>query len=117
MSKLPIATVYQGDTARLSFEAQDSTGAPEDLTGCAIRWALSATDDIGTPVLTKASDEGITVLDAEAGRLVVTITAGELDTPGTYTQELEITLPSGATYTYGQGPLIVKPTALPTVPE
>lgn len=117
MSRLQITSVYQGDTARLPFEAQDTTGAPEDLTGCSIRWALSATDDIASPVLTKTSDEGILVLDAEAGRLVVVINAGELDTPGTYTQELEITLPSGATYTYGQGPLIVKPTALPTAPE
>lgn len=116
MSKLQITSVYQGDTAQLPFEALDATGAPEDLTNCSIRWAMSATDNIGSPVLTKTSDEGITVIDAEAGRLVVTITAGELDTPGNYTQELEITLPSGATYTYGQGPLIVKPTALPTVP-
>lgn len=117
MSKLQITSVYQGDTARLPFEALDTTGAPENLEGCSIRWAMSATDDIGSPVLTKTSDEGITVLDAEAGRLVVTITAGELDTPGTYTQELEITLPSGDTHTYGQGPLIVKPAVLPEAPE
>lgn len=113
MSKLQITSVYQGDTARLPFEAQDTTGAPENLEGCSIRWALSKPEAIDSPVLTKTSENGILVLDAAAGRLVVTISAGELDTPGQYVQELEITLPSGETYTYGQGPFIVKPTVLP----
>lgn len=117
MSKLQITSVYQGDTARLPFEALDAQGAPENLDGCSIRWALSKPEAIDSPVLTKTTDNGITVTDAAAGRLVVIINAGELDTPGQYVQELEITLPSGETYTYGQGPFIVKAAALPTVPE
>ena len=114
MSRLPITSVYQGDTARLPFEALDASGSPEDLTECDIRWAMSNPSEMATPVLTKTLGEGIVVLNAEGGRILVEIAAGELDTPGTYTQELEIPLPSGATYTYGQGPLIVKPTVMPT---
>ena len=117
MSKLQITAVFQGDSVKLPFEALTDKGAPENLDGCSIRWALSKPEAIDSPVLTKTSENGILVLDAAAGRLVVIINAGELDTPGQYVQELEITLPSGETYTYGQGPFIVKPTALPEVPE
>lgn len=115
MSKLPQATVYQGDTVRLQFQALTPQGSPENLVGCRVRWALSDPGSISSPVLTKSSDEegDMTIVDAAAGRLIVNIAAGELDTPGQYVQELEITLPSGETYTYGQGPFIVKPAVLP----
>src|SRR5690606_35377880 len=66
MSKLQITSVYQGDTARLPFEAQDTTGAPENLDGCSIRWALSKPEAIDSPVLTKTSENGITIIDAAA---------------------------------------------------
>jgi len=113
MSKLQITAVFQGDSVKLPFEALTDKGAPENLDGCSIRWALSKPEAIDSPVLTKTSENGILVLDAAAGRLVVIINAGELDTPGQYVQELEITLPTGETYTYGQGPFIVKATVLP----
>jgi hypothetical protein len=114
MSQLPITTIYQGDTARLDFEAQEPDGSVRDLTDCEIRWAYSDPADLGTPLLEKTQEDGITILEAAAGRCAVTIDAGELDTPGTYVHELELTLPSGLTYTYAQGPLIIKPTVYPT---
>jgi hypothetical protein len=113
MSQLPITTVYQGDSLRLDFIVQDYDGAPLSLDGCNIRWGMADPTAIDSPILEKSDEDGITVLSASAGRLVVQIAAGELDTPGTYTHELEVTLPSGASHTYAQGPLIVKPTVYP----
>jgi len=40
MSKLQITAVFQGDSVKLPFEALDAKGAPENLDGCSIRWAL-----------------------------------------------------------------------------
>lgn len=113
MSQLPITTVLQGDTVRLPFAVQDYNGAAQDLTGCEIRWGYADLGTSPTPLLTKTDVDGVTIADAGAGLLQVNVAAGELDTPGTFTQELEITLPSGPTYTYAQGLLVVKPTVYP----
>lgn len=106
--------IYQGDSDRLEFRLLDSNGAPEDLTNVTLKWGLSDPDEIDTPILEKTEGSGITVTDAAEGRCYVTISAGDLDTPGTYTHELEGAHASGATYTYGQGTLIVRPTVFPT---
>lgn len=113
MTTLAQYAVYQGDTANLDFLVLDSSGEPQDLTNATVRWAMSDPEEIDTPILEKAEGDGITVTDATAGRCTVTIPAGELDTPGTYVHEIEITI-GGATYTYGQGPLIVRETVYPS---
>lgn len=113
MSALPQVAAYQGDTLPLDFLVLDYDGNPQDLTSATIRWAMSDPDEMDTPILEKSEGSGITVTDATAGRCTVTVPAGELDTPGTYVHELEITI-GGATYTYGQGPLIVRETVYPS---
>ena len=114
MSALPQYSAYQGDTARLDFLVLDYTGTAQNLATVTLRWALSDPDEMDVPILEKAAGDGIEITDAAAGLCTVTIPAGELDTPGTFVHELEVTLAGGATYTYGQGPFIVRPTVYPT---
>jgi hypothetical protein len=115
MTVLAIQTIYQGDTANLDFIVQDYDGSVQNLTDCEVRWALSDPADLSTALIEKEDGDGISVIDAANGRLTVTLTAGDTsELSGTYRHELEITLPSGATYTFAQGPLIIKPTVYPT---
>lgn len=114
MTVIAIQTLYQGDTCDLPFEVQDHNCAPQDLTGAIIRWALADPANLALPIVQKTIGNGITTIDAVAGRIIVTLQP--VDTSGlagTYRQELEVTLPSGATYTYAQGPIIIKPTIYP----
>lgn len=113
MTQLKTHTVYQGDTVVLDFLVLQASGAPQNLSTVTLRWAMSDPDEIDTPILQKSEGDGIEVTDASAGRCTVTIPAGEIDAPGNYIQELEVELASGATYTFGQGTLIVKPTVYP----
>ena len=75
---------------------------------------MSDPDELDTPILEKTEGAGITITDAAAGRCYVSIAAGDLDTPGTFIHELEGAHTSGASYTYGQGTLIVRPTVYPS---
>jgi hypothetical protein len=114
MTALPIKTAYQGDTVQLDFDLVEPDGSPLDLdTADEITWSLSDPTDLDTAILTKDTGDGISVLNADTGSCRVTVPAGALDTPGTYTHEIEATFGS-ITYTYGQGMLIVKPTVMPT---
>jgi hypothetical protein len=114
MSRLPQTEIYQGDTAQFDFLVLDTDGSPQDLSTVTLRWAMSDPDELDVPILEKTDGDGITITDAVNGRCVVMVPAGEIATAGTFMQELEVTLSGGATYTYGQGPLIVKPTVYPS---
>ena len=115
MSEFKRVECYQGDTVPMGFTVLDYDGTAQNLTSCSIRWGYATYDAQDTPLLVKTQLDGITILDAAAGRLLVNIDAGELDTPGTYVHELELTLPTGSTYTYGQGIFVVKPAVYPTL--
>lgn len=114
MTALPMRSIYQGDTEQIEFLVLDHTGDPQDLTNITLRWAMSDPDELDTPILEKSEGAGITITDPENGRCYVLIPAGELSTPGTFIHELEGTHSGGATYTYGQGTIIVRPTVYPT---
>lgn len=113
MTALPTTTAYQGDTVTLDFLLLADNGSPEDLDDLTLVWALADPDEIDVPILQKTVGSGITLTSPATGRCQVTISAGDLDTPGTYIHEIEGTTGAGATYTYGQGLLIVKATVLP----
>lgn len=106
MTTLPQYAIYQGDTANLDFLVLNNAGDPQDLSAATVRWAMSDPEELDTPILEKTGGDGVAITDPTGGRCTVTIPAGELATPGTFIHELEITI-GGATYTYGQGPLIV----------
>jgi hypothetical protein len=115
MSTLPLKTAYQGDTVTIDFVLVEPDGSKLDLsTVSEITWTLASPDDIDTPILEKTTASGIDLLDPTNGLCRVTIAAGQLDTPGQYVQEIEASFAGGTTYTYGQGPLIVKATVTPS---
>lgn len=114
MTVFQTTTCYQGDTLSLDFLLLDEGGAPEDLSNMTLRWAMSSRDEISVPILEKSESSGIVIVGPTEGRCRVTISAGDLSEAGTYLHEIEGTNESGATYTYGQGLLIVKPTIYPS---
>ena len=111
---LPIRTAYQGDTVFIDFDIVEPDGSRLDLTGTTVKWSMSDPDNLNSPLLTKTSPTSITLLSPTNGVCRVVIDAGDLATPGTYVQEIEVEQTTGVTYTYGQGPLVVKPTVIPT---
>lgn len=114
MSTLPLKIIYQGDTALLEFTLVEPNGTKLDLDNASeITWTMADPDDIDSPLLEKTTSNGVDKIDANAGLCRVTIPAGELDTPGQFIQEIEASFTGGLTYTYGQGPLIIKPTVTP----
>lgn len=114
MSRIDLGTFYQGDTVQLNFVVQDEDGNAVDLTNATVKWGLAATSAIATPVLTKTSDDDITITDAEAGECSVLIDQGDLDDDGAFYHELEVTLAGGESYTYAQGNVLILPTVYPT---
>lgn len=91
-------TFYANNIRVLEFTLTDEDAeAPLDLTGCTVRWALSALLIDGsydtTPVLRKDSVTagGIVVENASAGTLRVEIEAADTaDLSGRYYHELEV---------------------------
>jgi hypothetical protein len=115
MSALPLKVFYQGDTATLDFTLLEPNGSKLDLdTVSEITWTMSDPAEIDTPLLEKTTASGVAVLDPDKGLCRVTIPAGELDTPGQYVHEIEASFAGGQTYTYGQGPMVVKATVTPS---
>lgn len=102
-----------GDSMTVNFTVQQSSRQAQNLTGCAIRWAVSREKCLESPVVTKTIGAGITILNAAQGLCQAKIQKGELRDPGRYRHELEVTLPNGESYTYATGPLVVNPAILP----
>ena len=114
MSQLGITTLYQGDTAKLAFAVQAANGSAQSLTGATVRWGYADPDAPATRLLEKTSgDAGISVIDESGGLIQVNIDAGELEDAGSYIQELDVTYASGETYTYAQGPFVIKAAVYP----
>lgn len=81
---------YQGDTLELDVTVTDSDGNPYSLLEADATWVL-VREQGDTPRLTKTIGDGITITDAEAGELTVTIDSGETsDFLGDHYHELEI---------------------------
>jgi hypothetical protein len=114
MSTVNLGKIFQGDTLQLDFVCQDQDGDPQDLTDCSIKWGLAPSSDMASPIITKTVGSGVTITGAVTGRCQVLIGQGEINVAGVFFHELEITLPSGSSYTFAQGMVIVMPTVYPS---
>lgn len=111
MSRYDFGVIKQGDSVSATFKVQTSAGGAQDLTGATVTWTLSPSTDRATPSLTKTPSISS---PATAGRCVLSIAAGELDTAGQFYHELEVILASGDSFTASDGTMIVDPAARPT---
>lgn len=96
LTRTPHATVqaFRGDTLRLRFTVKDTAAAAVDLSGVtAARWAIYRRH--GTAALiNKSLGSGISVTDAAAGQVFVSVVSAEtaLLSPGLHEDELELTI-------------------------
>lgn len=90
-------TMWAGDTKALVFTITDGAGVAINLSGSTVHWIMqhSLTDSVA--LLEKHVGSGITLTDAEAGILTVTLAAKDTEglAGGNYYHELEITDSSG----------------------
>lgn len=94
-------SLIRGDTATFAF-ALVRGGRPVPLTGAAIRFTAKRSLADGDAVFTKTIDDGLTVTDAEGGRIDVTFNAPDtrdLDAPLTLVWDLEVTEAGGTVST------------------
>jgi hypothetical protein len=113
MSTANIEEYLAGDSLVITFQVQRSDGSPQDLTSCQIVWGVSRSRDLTAPLITKSNGTGIIVVDEVSGICTATVNKGELIATGDLFHELEITLPSGRSYTYIQGTINSIPTVYP----
>src|SRR5690349_2766421 len=67
----------RGDTFEADVVVRDKTGQPIPLTGVTITWKIALAASPMTPLLTKGVGDGVTVADADAGKLSLKLTAAE----------------------------------------
>jgi hypothetical protein len=110
-------TVTRGDVWRFSSTLYDRDGNAMVLTAdTIIEWALVDADRI--PVIKVSRDDGtITVSDANAGTIAITVPAGKTDVkPGDYTDALRITI-AGEPQTMWSGQIVVEDSPFLSVAE
>lgn len=84
-------SAFQGETQTLAVTVTKEDGNPLDLTGLSAEWRLVAMRDEAA-IVTKTDADGITITDAAAGTLEVTLSAADTQQdPGTYRHELRLT--------------------------
>ena len=99
--------VHQRNDKILKVTVIDENGGALDLNGASLVFAV---DRIG---IRKSLEDGITVIDAEAGRVEIEITHADTDAPrGAYRLELLITDTDGHRYTAATGVLTVLPSLI-----
>ncbi len=96
---MPLVDVYakENDTGS-SFQKtlEDENGAAVDVTGATVRFTMTSALD-GT---VKISEAAATIDDAVNGLVSYTWAAGDLDTPGDYFGEFEVTFSGGDVQTF-----------------
>ena len=111
MSRYDFGVIKQGDSLTATFKVQTTAGTAQDLTGATVTWTLAPATDRTTASLTKTPSISS---PATAGRCVLSIDAGELDTAGQYYHELEVVLSTGDSFTACDGTMIIDATTRPT---
>jgi len=105
----PITDYTAGDSYVLNTKVREPTGEVVSLTGASVEWGL-ADSASGTPLLTKDTNDGIRITDAENGEFSVTISPEDTeDLAGNYYHEAEITESSGAVSTVFTGQFRINP--------
>lgn len=90
-------TFVTGDTKPYlngTITEEDDTTAPIDLTGCTVLFQMRKSDDRKFTV-----NSAVTVLDAPSGSVQYQWGTNDLNTPGTYEVQFEVTFPDGKTQT------------------
>lgn len=88
--------VKRGDVgSKIRSTLVDRDGSPVDLTGCSVRFIMRAPGASSAKV-----DAPAVVEDAANGEVAYTWTASDLDTPGTYHAEWQVTFGGGAVQTF-----------------
>lgn len=113
--------MFAGDTMRLNFSITDAlTEAALDLTGATVRWQASrskGTTFSRTPVLSKAEGQGLEIIDAFGGLILVTLSPEDTEElSGIFYHELETVDVDGDVATAFSGTFTVKKALIRPVP-
>jgi hypothetical protein len=84
--------IYSGNSPTISITVYQSDGVtPLNLTGMTAQWRLCSLFD-PTPIVTKTVGAGISILNAAAGTVAISLTTADTDNLGgqPYRHELEI---------------------------
>jgi hypothetical protein len=104
------AAIKQGATWTHTLRFRDESGAPIDITGCAIRWAMRPTFDSNTLTASMSTTDGRIVLDEPTNgvwtfTLPAAVTAAL--TAGRYVHDCEIEWPGGRVDALWEGAITV----------
>jgi hypothetical protein len=84
--------MFSGDTKVIRVTATDENGAPLDLSGVDIIWALAKKAG-GVPIFTKDIGNGISIVDAAAGIFEINLAPIDTDTlKGSFYHEAQMTV-------------------------
>jgi hypothetical protein len=109
MTTVPIKT-RAGDSLELDFQIVDeATGAAVDLSGAKLFWGIKPRLEPGcSAALVKSDANGIDLTGDQKNVVRVIVGKGEIPA-GKFTHELEVTLPSGRSFTPISGPFDADP--------
>lgn len=102
------ATFYPSDTWEIEGKLHDADGAPLNLTGAALRWKLEL-NKTGAVAVVAMQDNGITVLDAAGGEILIAIPPDQNKNiaPGIYVDQLQVEV-GGVVSTQWSGTIDIK---------
>lgn len=104
-------TAYRGDTFSLGLLIKEKlTNVPIDITGFLFKMLVrTKIANTGTSILSFDNDEGIDIVDAAAGSILLHKTAAQMSiSPGTYYYDLQYTKPSGEVVTFLAGTFTIQ---------
>lgn len=83
---------YAGETWYIDGVLRGADGIPLNLSGAGVRWRCEAPG--AEPLFDYSIDDGITVVDAAAGTILIKVPAerSALATPGVYRDQLQVTI-------------------------
>jgi hypothetical protein len=90
--------VKEGDAGSILGQTLKRDGAAVNLTGASVRFVMSK-----SPTSTPKVDAAATIVDASAGKVRYTWQAADLNAPGRYIAEWQVTFSGGAIETYPVG--------------
>ena len=112
-------TMVAGDTAELSFSVYEEDGlTAQDLSGASIAWQMRRAGS-STALVSKTTGDGITVTDAEAGKLTVSLDPEDTEdlAAGRYAHGAVVTDSDDNVSTISLGFMVLLPAVITVIPE
>lgn len=112
MTAINITDYRAGDSLVLRITVRDHLRQVVDLTDASARWGIARKQLNGafeTALITKTVGDGITITDAAAGVLSITLNEGDFTERGEFVHELEVVLASGISQTVASGRFVSAP--------